>query len=145
MHRQRGSALTVIVIAILIAIGYWQRERIARLAPGMGAKNATPVLEVTSFECTPPGPASEARGAVRNNSLGPLSLRAIVLWKISGLKAIWNYPQVAPAMLAPGASGSFELQVALPPGGGECRLGGFLNAENTHMYFDSRGETVLTF
>ena len=145
MHRQRGSVLTIIVIAILIATGYWQRERIARMVPSMGAQNAAPVLEVTSFDCTPPGPSAGASGAVRNNSPEPLRLKAIVLWKISGMNAMWNYPQVSPATLAPGASGRFELQVVLPPGDGECRLGGFLDADNKQFEFTSRGKFVYTF
>ena len=145
MRRQRGSVLTFIVVAILVALAFWQRERLARWVPGMGAKNTAPVLEVTEFDCTPPGPSTTVRGTVRNNSPEPLALKAIVVWKISGLKPMPNYPQVSPATLAPGASGRFEFQGPLPPGGGECRLGGFLNADNTHMYFVSRGETVRTF
>lgn len=146
MHRQRGSVLTVVVIAILIALGYWQRERLARWLPGMGAKNAAPALEVTEFDCTPPGMFSSARGTVRNSAAEPVALRAIVVWKISGMKPSMNYAQVSPATLAPGASGRFEVQRALPPGGGgECRLGGFLNPDNKHLEFTARSAAVRTF
>ena len=145
MHRQRGSVLAFVVIAILIAIAYSQRERLARWAPGLGAKNAAPMLEVTEFDCTAPGPAASARGTVRNTSPEPLSLKAIVTWKISGLRPMLNYPQVSPATLGPGASGRFDFQGELPPGSGECLLGGFLNGDNKHLEFKSRGDTVRTF
>ena len=145
MRRQHGSVVAYIVIAILIAIAFWQRERITRWVPGMGAKNAAPVLEVTGFDCTPPGPGASVQGTVRNKGTEPLALKAIVTWKISGQRPMLNYPQVSPATLAPGASGRFSVQLTLPPGGGECLLGGFLDAGNTHLYFDSRSPAVRTF
>ena len=82
MHRQRGSVLTVIVVAVLIALGFWQRERLARWAPGVGAKNAAPVLEVTAFDCTPPGLLGVGTGVPLGNVfIGPFLAPAPVARK----------------------------------------------------------------
>jgi hypothetical protein len=118
----------VIVVAILVLLVYWQRDRIEALLSSVGAPPAA-ALEVADLRCVR-GETGDAmiEATVRNISGEPLSLDGAAVTEVEGFKPLYHFGPVTPQPLPAGRTGRLELRVAVPPTWtGACRVSGFTN------------------
>ena len=128
--RQRGAVAFVVIVAIIAAVAYWQRNRIAALFSRVSSLGAPPAaaLEVSGVDCTIYESRGEAvmSGMVKNISGEPLSLAMTAVWTIERFKPMYHYAPVVPASLPAGGSTKFEIRGVLPPGAkGTCKMQAF--------------------
>lgn len=118
----------VIVVAILVLLVYWQRDRIEALLSSVGAPPEA-VLEIADLRCLR-GETGDGRASatVRNMSGEPLSLDVAVVTDVEGFKPLYHFGPVTPQPLPAGRTGSFDLKIAVPPTwNGACKVSGFTN------------------
>ncbi len=118
----------LIVIAILVLLAYWQRDRIETLLSGIGAPPEAE-LEVSDLRCVR-GETGDGRisATVRNISGEPLSLDVAAVTDVEGFKPLYHFGPVTPRPLPAGRTGGFELRIAVPPTwNGACKVSGFTN------------------
>jgi hypothetical protein len=123
---QRGSVGFVVVVAIVVLLGYWQRERIKKLFSGLGAPPPV-ALEVDDLRCvlTATGDATIS-ATVKNISGDPLALDVAAVSNFEDFKPMYHYGAVAPQPLPAGRAGRFELRIAVPPDWkGSCKVTAF--------------------
>lgn len=126
--RQDGSVGTVVVVAILALLAYWQRDRIEMLVSGIGAPPEAAV-EVTDLRCVRADTGDSTISAtVRNISTEPLSLEVAAVTDIEDFKPLYHFGAVTPQPLPAGRAGRFDLRISVPPTWkGACKVSGFKN------------------
>ena len=123
---QSGSAGTVVFLAIVIGLVWWQWDRISAMFTG----GSDTVAEVTGFSCTNQSGGARFEGRVRNVSKEPMSFRAVVnINDTSGRVYESKEANVRPMPMNPTDAGPFYGDGPPIPDGGSCRLANVLNAE----------------
>ena len=123
---QSGSAGTILVLAIVVILAWWQWDRIA----GMFGGGGDTVAEVTGFSCTAVSGGSRYEGRVRNVSKAPMEFRALVnINDTSGRRFDSRETTIRPAPVPPENTGAFYGEGPPIPDGGSCKLANILNAE----------------
>jgi hypothetical protein len=123
---QSGSAGTVLVLAIIAILAWWQWDRIVGVFTGSGDT----VAEVTGFSCTSQTGGTRFEGRVRNLSNAPVEFRALVNTQdTSGRRADSREATIRPAPVPPQSTGAFYGDGPPLPDGGSCKLANILNAE----------------
>ena len=123
-RRQHGSVAFFVIVAIIAAVAWWQRGKIASFFSRAGAPPAV-VAEVSGVSCTilALGDAVMS-GTVKNVSGEAQSLELTARWDIEDLKPMYFYSPLNP--LQAGASTQFEVRGVLPQGAkGTCRVQAF--------------------
>ena len=123
---QTGSAGTVVVLAIIAILVWWQWDRIE----GMFTGSSDSVAEVTGFSCAAQSGSTRFEGNVRNVGKAPMSFRAVVnVTDTSGRVFDSKEAGVRPSPVPPQSTGSFYGDGRPTPDGGSCRLANILDAE----------------
>ena len=123
---QSGSAGSVLVLAVIAGLVWWQWDRIAGMFTGGGDT----VAEVTGFSCANQSGGTRFEGRVRNVSKEPMAFRAVVtINDTSGRVYESKEANVRPSPVPPTAPGTFYGEGPPIPDGGSCRLANVLNAE----------------
>jgi len=122
---QSGSAGSVLVLAIIAILVWWQWDRIAGIFTG----SSDTVAEVTGFSCSAQSGGTRFEGNVRNVSTEPRAFRAVVnVDDTSGRVFDSREADVRPSPVPPQSTGSFYGDGKPIPDGGSCRLGTVLDA-----------------
>ena len=127
---QSGSAGSVLVLAIIAILVWWQWDRIE----GMFTGGSDTVAEVTGFSCSAQSGGTRFEGNVRNVSKEAMAFRAVVnVNDTSGRVFDTKEAAVRPSPVPPQSTGSFYGEAKATPDGGSCRLGNVLNAETGYQ------------
>lgn len=137
-QRQHGSIVwgLIVLIAIGGAIYFYGWDRISYMLDS--ALGSAPIeLEVTDFACDVSDPSfAKGRGSVKNISEDSLSLTAVVVWRVEGMKPNPVHARVKPSPLSPGAVGRFSSRpTALPRTSGQCRLARFRDKQGRQLEY----------
>ena len=123
---QAGSAGSVLVLAVVAILVWWQWDRIAGIFTG----SSDTVAEVTGFSCSAQTGSTRFEGNVRNVSKEPRAFRAVVnVNDTSGRVFDSREAAVRPSPVPPQSTGSFYGDGKATPDGGSCRLGNVLDAD----------------
>ena len=122
---QSGSAGTVLVLAIIAILVWWQWDRIASVFTG----SSDTVAEVTGFSCTSQSGGTRFEGNVRNVSSEPAGFRALVsINDTSGRRYEGREAAIRPSPVPPQTTGMFYGDGPAIPDGGSCTLANILDA-----------------
>ncbi len=137
-QRQRGSIVwgLILLIAIGAAIYFYGWDRISYMLDS--ALGGAPIeLEVTDFACDVSDPHfAKGTGSVKNVSQESVSLTAVVIWRVEGMKPSSVNARVRPSPLSPGRVGRFSSRpIALPPTSGQCRLARFRDQRGRQLEY----------
>jgi hypothetical protein len=128
-RQQRGSVGFIVIVAIIAAVAWWQRDRIKSIFSGASSAGAPAavVAEVSGVSCVIQGLGDAVMsGTVKNVSGETQSLEMTARWDIEDLKPMYFYSPLTPASLPAGASTQFEVRGVLPQGAkGTCRVQAF--------------------
>jgi len=123
---QSGSAGSILVLAIIATLVWWQWDRIAGIFTG----SSDTVAEVTGFSCTAQTGGTRFEGNVRNLSKEPIGFRALVtINDTSGRTYEPREATIRPVPVPPQTTGMFYGDGAAIPDGGSCRLANILDAQ----------------
>ncbi|MDQ1551189.1 MAG: hypothetical protein QOD50_611 [Actinomycetota bacterium] len=126
---QNGSAGTVILFLVIVALIYWQWDWISGLF-GSKLHMGRAVAELVDYRCER---QSDGRmridGTVRNISDSPIELRAVTaIYDSSGKKSDYSEATIRPVPLKPGQVGDFRGDAPPLPDAGSCRLDGLVDS-----------------
>ena len=127
-----GSLIGTVILIVLAALAYWQRDRILGMFSGLGGigKEAPIALQISDMRCELSGSMGSAiqSAAVKNLSQEALTLSVEVVWHFEDLKPARLYGPVTPAPLPAGRSGSFTISRSATFGKqGTCKIQTFTN------------------
>ena len=125
-RKQSGSAGSVVVLAIIAGLVWWQWDRVS----GMFTGSSDAVAEVTGFSCSAQSGSTRFEGNIRNVSKEAMAFRAVVnVNDTSGRVYDTKEAAVRPSPVPPQSTGSFYGDAKATPDGGSCRLGNVLSAD----------------
>ena len=120
--RQEGSIGVVVVLAVVVAVVWWQWDTIS------GWFGGKPVADLLDYQCVRDGRVA-VDGRVRNISDAPVELRAVTaILDSSGQRSDYSEAVVRPVPLPPGQVGDFRSSGSALPDGGSCRLDSFVDS-----------------
>jgi hypothetical protein len=122
---QGGSAGSVAILVVLVALAWWQWDWLSGLMGGKGA-----AVELVDYRCEGRSGGLTIEGRVRNASGEPLALRAVTaVYDSSGKKSDYVEAAIRPMPIPAGQEGSFRAEGPPLPDGGYCKLDNVVDAD----------------
>ena len=130
LRAQRGSARSIVVLAIVAAVVWWQWDAISDFLGSMLSMGDSQVAEVLDYRCERQADGRAGiDGRIRNASNAPIAFRVVTaVYDSSGKKSEYSEADVRPSPLQPGQDGLFQTTGPALPDGGYCKLDKVLDA-----------------